>query len=95
MGWCRWPPRAYVPRDEPGGVGAYAAAFDENGYDDLAFLAAEAELPRVVADVGMKPGHAHKFVDFIQARGGGVNSSSLIVEPKTVPGPADDALGQR
>ena len=43
----------------------YAQAFDDAGYDDLQFLLemSEDETRSLVGDVGMKPGHAHKFRD--------------------------------
>ena len=43
----------------------YAPKFDEQGYDDLAYLRTlpEPKLREVAAAIGMKPGHVHKFVD--------------------------------
>jgi len=48
-------------------LGMYAASFDEAGYDDRDFiLQMSAEhLDALVRDVGMKPGHALKFRDFL------------------------------
>jgi hypothetical protein len=48
-------------------LGMYAASFDEAGYDDRDFiLQMSAEhLDALVCDVGMKPGHALKFRDFL------------------------------
>ena len=48
-------------------LGTYAANFDEAGYDDRDFiLQMNAEhLDALVRDVGMKPGHALKFRDFL------------------------------
>ena len=48
-------------------LGTYAANFDEAGYDDRDFiLQMNAEhLDTLVRDVGMKPGHALKFRDFL------------------------------
>jgi hypothetical protein len=48
-------------------LGMYAASFDEAGYDDRDFiLRMSAEhLDALVRDVGMKPGHALKFRDFL------------------------------
>ena len=45
---------------------AYAAAFDAEGYDDIAFLRGmdAAERADVAKETGMKPGHAGRFVKF-------------------------------
>ena len=48
---------------------AYAAAFDEAGYDDMPWLRTldEEHLRKLVTseDVGMRPGHAEKFVAYL------------------------------
>ncbi|EOD24120.1 hypothetical protein EMIHUDRAFT_238946 [Emiliania huxleyi CCMP1516] len=48
------------------GLGRYAAAFEEQGYDDLRYLRTmdAAERATVAESVGMKQGHANKFVKF-------------------------------
>ena len=48
------------------GLGRYAAAFEEQGYDDLRYLRTmdAAERATVAESVGMKQGHAGKFVKF-------------------------------
>ena len=48
------------------GLGRYAAAFEEQGYDDLRYLRTmdAAERATVAESVGMKQGHASKFVKF-------------------------------
>ena len=45
----------------------YAEVMDEEGYDDLRWLcdAGAAQLRAVAEGVGMKPGHARKFVDYV------------------------------
>ena len=47
----------------------YVQAFDDEGYDDLDYLRElpAAALRSVAADCGMKPGHAAKFVTWMQA----------------------------
>ena len=44
----------------------YAAAFDDEGYDDLPYLLTldRERLLAVAADCGMKKGHATKFADW-------------------------------
>ena len=47
----------------------YAGGFEAAGYDDADFLLLRLsvdEAQRVVQTVGMKPGHAHKFVHFVK-----------------------------
>ena len=48
---------------------SYVQAFDDEGYDDLHYLRElpAASLRSVAADCGMKPGHAAKFVTWMQA----------------------------
>ena len=45
----------------------YAATFDELGYDDLPYLVGMAPDARqeVAQEVGLKPGHARKFVELL------------------------------
>ena len=47
----------------------YADAFDKEGYDDLRHLASfdGATLAKVAREIGMKPGHALRFVDQFKA----------------------------
>ena len=51
------------------GMEQYAEKFDDEGYDDLHYLRElpAASLRSVAADCGMKPGHAAKFVTWMQA----------------------------
>ena len=46
----------------------YIAAFDDAGYDDLVYLRSmdDAMVDRLVADVGMKVGHAARFRFYLQ-----------------------------
>ena len=48
------------------GLQAYAAAFDAEGYDDIAYLRGldAAERAEVATETDMKPGHAGRFVKF-------------------------------
>ena len=57
---------AVVQALEGVGLGRYAAAFEEQGYDDLRYLRTmdAAERATVAESVGMKQGHANKFVKF-------------------------------
>jgi len=57
---------AVVQALEGVGLGRYAAAFEEQGYDDLRYLRTmdAAERATVAESVGMKQGHADKFVKF-------------------------------
>ena len=47
---------------------AYAGAFEEQGWDDLEFLAekSQQQLLAVARSVAMKHGHAHKFADWLR-----------------------------
>ena len=51
------------------GLEAYAAVFDDLGYDDLAYLCQLSAPKRqeVAQEVGLKPGHARKFVELLGA----------------------------
>lgn len=48
-------------------LGIYADAFDDAGYDDLAYIRAmgPTDLKILADDVQMKPGHYHKLVDWL------------------------------
>ena len=50
-------------------LGAYAAAFEEQGYDDKDFLLrmGEAGIQRLIEHVAMKPGHADKYRTYLEA----------------------------
>ena len=50
-------------------LAAYVEAFDEKGYDDLAWLLQMdgTQVEQLIADVGMKPGHAAKFQQYLAA----------------------------
>ena len=50
-------------------LAAYVEAFDENGYDDLVWILqmGDAQVEQLIADVGMKPGHAAKFQQYLAA----------------------------
>ena len=50
-------------------LSAYCDAFDAQGYDDLDFIKSLRDRPMLLnqlkVDVGLKPGHAAKFEDFL------------------------------
>jgi len=50
------------------GLAEYAAALEEEGYDDAGFLLSldRGELTKVAAAVGMRPEHAGHFVESVR-----------------------------
>ena len=70
-------------------LGQYAARFDDEGYDDADFmltLAKRSELKAVgKQELGMKPGHAHKFV---QACNRAIGHLRVGCHSRTTPAPA-------
>ena len=70
---------------------SYASKFDELGYDDLLWLkmmSAE-RLKEVTQAVGMKTGHAAKFLSYMQQLASGVAPGSVPTqEPAPAPAPA-------
>jgi len=50
------------------GLAEYAAALEEEGYDDAGFLLSldRSELAKVAAAVGMRPEHAGHFVESVR-----------------------------
>ena len=75
-------------------LSAYAQAFEDEGYDDLAYLLTQSEpqLRRTASDVGLKPGHVAKFATWMRRlQEGGRPGDPALLTPASRPGLAPRA----